>query len=199
MRLALGATRARLIRQFLTESLLLSAAGSVVGLGFAYFGVWALAKLAILDPDFHFRLSLFVLVSCAGLTLLTSILFGLVPALRATRMTLGESMKEGGSATQTISRSRISKALVAVQVALSLTLLVTASLFIRTLRNLQNIESVSSARISRSLTSIPPTLATKGSGCARFTISCWNTRVRFPAYARPLYPPRRRWATTYAA
>jgi len=140
VRLALGATRARLIRQFLTESLLLSAAGSVVGLGFAYFGVWALAKLAILDPDFQFRLSLFVLVSCAGLTLLTSILFGLVPALRATRMTLGESMKEGGSATQTISRSRISKALVAVQVALSLTLLVTASLFIRTLRNLQNID-----------------------------------------------------------
>ena len=112
----------------------------MVGLGFAYFGVWALAKAAILDPDFRFRLSLFVLVSCAGVTLLTSILFGLVPALRATRMTLAESMKEGGSATQTISRSRISKVLVANQVALSLTLLVTASLFIRTLRNLQNVD-----------------------------------------------------------
>jgi predicted permease len=139
VRLALGATRGCLIRQFLTESLLLAAAGSVVGLSFAYFGVWALAKTAVLDPDFRFRPSLFVLVSCAGLTLLTSILFGLVPALRATRMTLAESMKEGGSATQTISRSRISKALVAVQLALSLTLLVTAGLFIRTLRNLQNV------------------------------------------------------------
>jgi len=140
VRLALGATRRRLIRQFLTESLLLAAAGSAVGLGLAWFGVRALAQLEILDPDFRFRLSLFVLGSCAGVTLLTSILFGLIPALRATRMALAESMKEGGSATQAISRSRVSKALVAVQVALSLTLLVTASLFVRTLRNIQNID-----------------------------------------------------------
>jgi len=140
VRLAVGATRGRLVRQFLTESLLLAAAGSVVGLGLAYSGVWALAKVAILDPDFRFRLSLFVYVFCASLTLLTSILFGLVPALRTTRMTLAESMKESGSATQTVSRSRISKALVAVQVALSLMLLVTAGLFSRTLRNLQNVD-----------------------------------------------------------
>jgi predicted permease len=140
VRLALGATRGRLIRQFLTESLLLAAAGSAVGLGLGWFGVRALAQLEILDPDFRFRLSLFVLGSCAGVTLLTSILFGLIPALRATRMTLAESMKEGGSATQAISRSRVSKGLVAVQVALSLTLLVTASLFVRTLRNIQNID-----------------------------------------------------------
>jgi predicted permease len=140
VRLALGASRARLIRQFLTESLLLAGAGSVAGLGLAYFGVWALATLGILDPDFRFRLSLFALLSCAGLTVLTSLLFGLIPALRAARITLAESMKEGGSATQTISRSRISKALVAVQVALSLALLVTASLFIRTLRNLYHVD-----------------------------------------------------------
>ena len=140
VRLAFGATRGRLVRQFLTESVLLAAAGSVVGLGLAWFGVRALAKLTILDPDFRFRLSLFVLLSCVGLTLLTGILFGLVPALRGTRITLAESMKEGGSATQSISRSRISKALVAIQVALSLTLLVAASLFIRTLRNIQNID-----------------------------------------------------------
>jgi predicted permease len=140
VRLALGATRGRLIRQFLTESVLLAAGGSVVGLGFAHFGVWALARAAVLDPDFRFRLSLFVLESCAGLTLLTIILFGLVPALRATRMTLAESIKEGGLATQTISRSRLSKLLVANQIALSLTLLVLASLFGRTLRNLQNVD-----------------------------------------------------------
>jgi predicted permease len=140
VRLAVGATPGRLIRQFLTESLLLAAVGSAVGLGVARVGVRALAKLDILDPDFRFRLSLFVLASCAGLTLLTSILFGLVPALRATRMTLAESMKEGGAATQAVSRSRISKLLVANQVALSLILLIAASLFVRTLRNLQNVD-----------------------------------------------------------
>src|ERR1039458_7574544 len=62
VRLALGATRGRLIRQFLTESLLLSAAGAMAGLGLAWFGVWGLARVAILDPDFRFRLSFFVLV-----------------------------------------------------------------------------------------------------------------------------------------
>ena len=95
VRLSLGATRGRLIRQFLTESLLLAAAGSAMGLGIAYFGVRALAQLNVLDPDFRFHLSLFVLASCAGLTLLTTILFGLIPALRATRMKLAESMKDG--------------------------------------------------------------------------------------------------------
>jgi predicted lysophospholipase L1 biosynthesis ABC-type transport system permease subunit len=98
-----------LIRQFLTESLLLAAAGSAMGLGIAYFGVRALAQLNVLDPDFRFHLSLFVLASCAGLTLLTTILFGLIPALRATRMKLAESMKEGGMSTETLSRSLLSK------------------------------------------------------------------------------------------
>jgi predicted permease len=140
VRLALGATRSRLIRQFLTESLLLATAGAVAGLGLAWFGVWILAKVAILDPDFRFRLSLFVLVSCVGLAVLTSILFGLFPAFRATKMKLADGMKDGGSSTQTISRSRLSKLLVMNQIALSLTLLVVAGLFGRTLRNLQHID-----------------------------------------------------------
>jgi predicted permease len=140
VRLAVGATPGRLVRQFLTESLVLAAAGSAVGLGVAYAGVRALASLDILDPDVRFRLSLFVLASCAGLTLLTSLLFGLLPALRATRMKLAESMKEGGAATQAASRSRISKLLITNQVALSLILLIAASLFVRTLRNLQNVD-----------------------------------------------------------
>jgi predicted permease len=140
VRLSLGATRGRLIRQFLTESLLLAAAGSAMGLGVAYFGVRALAQLNVLDPDFRFHLSLFVLASCAGLTLLTTILFGLIPALRATRMKLAESMKEHGMASETLSRSLLSRFLIADQIALSLVLLVGASLFGRTLRNLQNVD-----------------------------------------------------------
>ncbi len=140
VRLAVGATPGRLIRQFLTESLLLAAAGSAVGLGVAAAGVRALAKLDILEPDFRFHLSLFVLACCAGLILLTSILCGLVPALRATRMRLAENMKEGGSATQAVSRSRVSKLLVTNQVALSLILLIAANLFVRTLHNFQNVD-----------------------------------------------------------
>jgi predicted permease len=140
VRLALGATRRRLIRQFLSESLLLSIGGGVVGLGLAWPWVSGLARLGILNPSFRFHFSFFVLLSCAGLTLLTSVLFGLVPAARATRIRLAESMNESSSATQTISRSRISKLLVACQVALSLMLLVIASLFVHTLRNLQNVD-----------------------------------------------------------
>ncbi len=139
VRLSLGATRGRLIREFLTESLLLAVAGSAIGLRVAYFGVRALAQLNFLDPGFRFHISPFVLTSCAGLTLLTTMLFGLIPALRATRMKLAESMKEHG-ATEMLSRSLLSKFLVADQIALSVVLLVGASLFGRTLRNLQNVD-----------------------------------------------------------
>ncbi len=140
VRLSLGATRGRLIRQSLTESLLLAAAGSATGLGVAWFGVRALARLNVLNPDFRFHLSLFVFASCAGLTLLTTILFGLIPALRATRMNVGESMKAGGVSTETLSRSLLSRFLIAGQIALSLALLIGASMFGRTLRNLYNID-----------------------------------------------------------
>ena len=138
LRLAVGATRGRLIRQLLSESLILAAAGGSLGLGGAYWGVSALAKVNILAPDFQFRPSFFVLALSAGITVLTGILFGLVPAFHATRLTLAEVIKESGAGTQGASRLRLTKALVAGQVALSLTLLVGASLFIRTLRNLQN-------------------------------------------------------------
>jgi predicted permease len=139
LRLAVGATRGRLIRQLLTESLVLAVAGGILGLALAYFGVSALAKARVIYPDLHFRPSLLVLAFSVGIMVLTGILFGLMPAFRATRMTLAESVKEGGSATQGGSRLRLGKALIAGQVALSLALLIGASLFIRTLRNLQNV------------------------------------------------------------
>ena len=140
VRLSLGATRGRLIRQFLTESLLLAALGSAMGIAVACFGVRALAQLNVLDPDLRFHLSPYVLASCVGLTLLTTVLFGLIPALRATRMRLAESTKAHGMATGTLSRSLPSKFLIADQIALSLVLLVAASLFDRTLKNLQNVD-----------------------------------------------------------
>jgi predicted permease len=140
VRLALGATRGRLIRQFLTESLLLAAVGSALGLAVAYAAVRSLAQVEFFGLRFHFHLSLFVLASCAGLTLLTTVLFGLIPALRATRIQLAESMKEQAMTSETLSRSLLSRCLIGCQIALSLVLLVAASLFGRTLRNLENID-----------------------------------------------------------
>jgi predicted permease len=140
VRLSLGATRGRLIRQFLTESLVLAAAGSAMGLGVAYAGVRSLAQLEFFGREFRFHLSLFVLASCAGVTLLTTVLFGLIPALRATRMELAASMKDNGMTTETLSRSVLSRILIGSQIAVSLVLLVAASLFGRTLRNLKNVD-----------------------------------------------------------
>ncbi len=139
VRLALGATRVRLVRQLLGESLELAAIGGIFGIVLAYWGVAALARANILDPDFRFRPSIAVLSFSAGVTVLTGVLFGLLPALRTTRVTLAEDIKSG-AAGPGATRLFLGKALVAVQVALSRALLMGAGLFIRTLRNLQNVD-----------------------------------------------------------
>jgi predicted permease len=140
IRLAMGATRGRLVRQLLGESLVLAAAGGAAGLALAWWGVSLLARLDVLNPDFRFRPSLRVLAGSVVLTLLTGVLFGLAPALRATGVTLAEAIKDSGAASPGRSRMRLGKVLVAGQVALSLALLVGAGLFIRTLRNLQKVD-----------------------------------------------------------
>jgi predicted permease len=140
VRLAVGATRGRLMRQLLIESLLLAAGGGILGLGFAYFGISALARVAsLLRADLRFHPSLAVLAFSVGITVLTGLLFGIAPALRSTRIKLAESVNEGGTATQGGLRLRLAKTLIAGQVALSLALLVGSSLFLRTLRNLQSV------------------------------------------------------------
>jgi len=138
VRLAMGATRARLVRQLLSESVTLAAAGGAIGLAVAWWGVSAMARASVLSTGLRFRPSLGVLACSAGLTLLTGVLFGLAPAFRTTGLTLTETIKDGGAASQSGSRLRLGKALVVSQVALSLALLVGASLFIRTLRNLNS-------------------------------------------------------------
>jgi len=140
VRLAMGATRARLIGQLLGESLVLAVTGCVVALVLAYWGVAALAKVELLNPDFRFHPSPLVLGFSAAITLLSAVFFGLAPALRATRLSLAATMKDGGPTGQSGSRLRIGKVLVALQVAISLALLVGAGLFIRTLRNLRNVD-----------------------------------------------------------
>jgi len=136
-----GASRLRLIRQLLTESLLLSSLGGVLGFVFAYWGKDALLALHPLGittlPDIN--LDLRVLGYTAIITVLTGILFGLAPALRTTKVDLISTLKDGAGHTG-YSRSRLSKGLVVAQVAMSLLLLIGAGLFIRTLRNLTKID-----------------------------------------------------------
>jgi predicted permease len=140
VRLAMGATRSRLIAQLLAESLVLAVAGGAIGLLCAWWGVSAMAKASILSSDLRFTPSWKVLAFSAVVTMFTAILFGLAPAFRATRLNLAASIKDGGAGGRSTSRMMLARALVAGQVALSLALLVGAGLFIRTLRNLQHVD-----------------------------------------------------------
>jgi len=142
VRLALGASRARLLRQLLAESTLLALAGGSLGLLFSLWGRDLLAGL--LPGRAAFALTLETDIRTLGFTLavsiLTGILFGLVPALQASRAELVPALKE----TTTLSPRRLvapSQLLVISQVALSLLLLVGAGLFVRTLRNLHNLDT----------------------------------------------------------
>ena len=140
VRLALGASRGRLIRQHLTESLLLATGGAALG---AIWAQWAGRLLVLwispsrgpvflsLAPDFR------MVAFTGGVTIITGLLFGVGPALRATRLTPQPALKEGGNGL-TDSRQRLSfgRALVTGQVAMSLLLLVGAGLFVRSLQGL---------------------------------------------------------------
>jgi predicted permease len=142
VRLAAGASRLRLVRQLMTESLLLAVLGAALGLAFAYWGKDMLVALRPLEgaaalPDL--KLDLRALGFTAVVTAMTGFLFGLAPALRATKVDLISALKDGAGHTG-YSRSRLKKGLVVAQVAMSLLLLVGAGLFIRTLQNLTRID-----------------------------------------------------------
>lgn len=140
VRLAIGAARRRVIRQLLTESLLLAVLGATCGLLFALWGGRLLVHLlstANYEVQFDVAPDLHVLAFTSAVALLTGSLFGLAPALRATNVAPNQSLKENARGTVTgASRFSLGKALVTSQVALSLVLLVAAALFLGTLRNL---------------------------------------------------------------
>jgi predicted permease len=144
VRSALGAGRIRLVRQLLTESILLSALGGLLGLFLAQSGTHALLVFMRLKSDpisFSVGRDFRVFLFTAGAALLTGVLFGLAPAFRNSRIDLASALKgAAGTVAGSFSRQRLNQALVVTQVALSLVLLLGAGLFIRTLRNLKGMD-----------------------------------------------------------
>jgi predicted permease len=143
IRLAIGAGRGRLVRQLLTESLLLALAGSGVGFLLAAGAARAVSIFRLPAPVpivFDFNVDLHVAVFTVGLSLVTALLFGLVPALRATRPDLVGALREGSAVSGRAGRFSMRNTLVVVQVALSLVLLTAAGLFLRSLGNAVSID-----------------------------------------------------------
>jgi predicted permease len=133
VRLSMGAARSRLIRQLLTESLLLSGVGGLLGIAVAY---WSKSLLPFgQNASIDGRVIAFV----TGISILTGLMFGLVPAIRATGVDLAGAMKESGRSV-TGGRTWLSKGLLVAQVAMSLVLLIGAGLFLRTLYNLRSVD-----------------------------------------------------------
>ena len=143
IRLALGAARKRLVRQLLIESLILSICGATAGFIMAAAAACAVSRFQLPLPlpiVFDFNVDMRVAAFALGLSLITTLLFGLAPALRASRTDLLGSLKDGRTSGGSISGSGLRNTLVIVQVALSLTLLATAELFLRSLGNASSID-----------------------------------------------------------
>jgi predicted permease len=144
IRTAVGASRLRLVRQLLTESVALSLIGGVVGLVLAFAGrqlLWANRPPFIERTDLNLSLDSHVLLFTFALALLTGILFGLAPAITASRTDLAGTLNAGGrSGSATWTRGKLRSILVISEVALALITLVGAGLFIRSMRNAQMVD-----------------------------------------------------------
>jgi predicted permease len=150
VRLAIGASRGRLVRQLLTEASVLAVIGGTAGL---LFTIWTSRLLTAILPPMPFPVRLEgslnwrVFLFAVGATLVTTVVFGLVPALAASRPSLVPSLKDAaGAVGGGRGRARLRQALVVAQVALSMVLLVSAGLFLRTLQHANQIDPGFDAR-----------------------------------------------------
>lgn len=144
IRSALGASRVRVVRQLLTESILLSIVGGAVGLLLAVW--WSDLLIALGKEDIpravHVGIDWRVLGFTAGVSILTGVIFGLFPAVHASKTELVESLKEGGRGTsEGARRNRMRNVLAVAELAVAVVLLVSAGLLIKSLWRLQNVES----------------------------------------------------------
>jgi len=144
VRQALGARRIRIVRQLLTESLLLALVGGLLGVGLATVADRLLLRMIStgadtlpLDVSINTRLLFFNF----AVTVATAVLFGIVPALRGTRVELTNALKDGRGPSSGTARSPLGKALIVIQIAISLVLMVGAILFVRSLVNLNNVDT----------------------------------------------------------
>jgi len=144
MRMAIGATRSRIVRQLLTESFVLALLGAAVGVASAWKASHLLLTMAThsrevagmnVSPDLR------VLAFTVLLTVFTALLFGMAPAIRATRLDLNGSLKQSRGTAAPASRISLARCLIVAQIALSLVLLAAASLFLRSLVNLTRVDT----------------------------------------------------------
>ncbi len=143
LRAALGAGRSRLMRQLLTESLLLALAAGALGVVFAEAGIYFVKTFGPVDtPRLHeVSLDISVLLFAIGVSLLTGTLFGLVPAIDASREDVAETLKEGGQrAGARPDHARVRNALLVSEVALALVLVISAGLLVRTFYRLLSVD-----------------------------------------------------------
>jgi putative ABC transport system permease protein len=170
IRAALGASRGRVVRQLLTESVLLAAAGGVLGLLLARWGLDALVAFAPSDLPRAESISIDrrVLFFTLGLSLLTGLVFGLAPALQSSKLGLGEVLKEGGRSGGGGGRHTRS-VLVVAEIALALVLLVGAGLLLKSSWRLQQVNpGFNPERVLKVRLSLPPSKYPEGTNVVAF-------------------------------
>jgi len=144
VRMSIGAARSRIVRQLLTESIVLSAAGGIAGVLFGY-GITR-AIVLLIPPDYlpneaRITVNTYVLLFSACVSVATGILFGLAPALRCSRPDLVDALKDSGRTASGAAGGRTRRALVVAEIALSVVLLMGASLTIRGFQRLLSVET----------------------------------------------------------